>query len=190
MKYLAFLLIMVSMVLSQDLLEMGAEKYQVKVLGLDSTHVVFVEQGGQTIKALPVGAVKRITLANGDVVVQDKQLVIGPGHPAWYPDCRMIAASVINPTRRTTVSMPVATPQSAMGKQTATFSPGRIGGLCVAVAGGIGLYLIMDESPDDYNDPGYLNDLEDWNDRHTSLSKLMYTSLTAGGIFFTLEFNF
>lgn len=150
LRTLVLLLVIATPLLSQDLLVIpDGRELSGTLIEITDTHIYFQFQGRATPSKIPLKSVKRVTLADGRLVYEDGKI---------YQD-------ILEEFKR---KKQIITEPSAAG---------RIGGLLIAAAGGVGLWDMNRECED-----CDLKELEEFMETSEKIAKARFVLLILGGL--------
>ncbi|MBT4684827.1 MAG: hypothetical protein HOB68_03095 [Candidatus Marinimicrobia bacterium] len=200
MKILLFLLI-ASMGIAQDILQTEVKSYPVRVVAIDSTYIAFIEEGKVKIGISVHKVFKSITLESGEVLVEKNKLLIGQNHHLWNSQTKTLAqkktVSNMITSNNTRPIIPDKNKVFIDDKSSHRLSSKKVGGILLALSGGLGLYLRNNEydgkMPTINQETGVITgeqELEDWIDRQNAFWNIHYLCLGLGGVMISINIDF
>lgn len=155
LRTLVLLLVIAAPLLSQDLLvDAGWIEHSGTLIEITDTYIYFQFQGRVTPTKMPLKSVKRVTLADGRLVYEDGKI-----YQDILDEFRM---------KKQIITEPIITEPSGAG---------RIGGLLIAAAGGVGLWEMSRECED-----CDLKELEEFMETSEKIAKARFVLLILGGL--------
>ena len=100
MRIVVLFFLIINCAFSQDLLKTkGNVSYSGKVVAIDSSNIGFIETGMESIAVPPYKVFETVVLENGEIIIADNLLQIGPNHPLWHPGTAQLSGKYIGPPK-------------------------------------------------------------------------------------------
>ena len=206
MKGALCILLLVTSVISQDILQGKVETYKAKVVAIDSSYIAVIMEGKELISIAPHRVFTNVVLDSGEMIIKNNQLQIDSDHPLWYSGTKYLSgkryfpleneSKFVSDQPKTTLSG--LDPSIFETKEKLSLSSLQVGGILLALSGGLGLYLQnseydgqvfnIDNSTGEFK--GYSEDYQTWVDTQKLIGNVRYVSLGLGGIMIAINIEF